>query len=32
MDNDSVNGNPPKFVTYEVIGYGIISGKPEMKK
>jgi hypothetical protein len=31
MDNDSVNANPPKLVTYEVIGYGFTSGIPEMK-
>ena len=26
IDNDSVNGDPPRFVTYEVIGYGFTSG------
>ena len=32
MDNDSVNGNPGWLITYDVIGYGLTSGKLEMEK
>ena len=30
MDNDSVIGNPPTFVTYKTIGYGnaLTNGEP----
>jgi hypothetical protein len=32
IDNDSLNGNPPKFVTYEVIGYGFTSDIGALKR
>jgi hypothetical protein len=32
VDNDSVNSVPGWFVTYEVMGYGIITDKPEKEK
>jgi hypothetical protein len=32
VDNDSVNGNPAMFVTYEVMGYGFTSGNAEVEK
>ena len=31
-DNDSVNGAPGWFATYELIGYELTSGRPESER